>query len=108
MISPMRNSLVIIKGQLLKLDLEHTDVWKDVVSARWTLQDVGFLNGYNRELGCEFRVKGCADLLTAGVLSCRYALVVVLQQLGWARACCRVLQVLCTDGVALRFSLSRR
>ncbi len=57
---------------------------------------VCFLDGCNRELDCVSRVKGCADLFTAGilmqtktwwsvvqvcVLSCKYALEVVLQQL---------------------------
>jgi len=80
----------------------------------------GLLDGYNRELGCVFRVKGCADLLTAGilrqikawlpgvqvrVLSCRYALVVVLQQpfvgLELSIGCCKFcLQIVLRSGSA--------
>ena len=79
-----------------------------------------FLGGHNREVGCIFRVEGCADLLTAGilrqskaclpgvqvhVLSCKYALEVVLQQpfvgLKLSVGCCSFrLQVVLHSGLA--------
>ncbi len=92
--SPMRSLLIIIKDSCFSWTWS-TYVWKNIAATRWTLHEVCFLDGCNRELGCVFRAKGCAGLLTAGilrqsrlglpgvqvrVLSCKYALEVVLQQ----------------------------
>lgn len=112
--------------QLLQLDLEPTDVGKDIAAARWILQEWFFGWVQQRTWLCiqsqglcrsphswhleatQGSVARCATLYFESQICLGNSSAAAIC---WAKAFCtgcQVLQVLSTDCVAFRFSLSRR